>query len=479
MAMRSFVNCGSKSYGKEVFAAVAAVVALGLALPARGQTNLSGAMPGGPVASPAPTTAPAPGVTITAVQPFVGAITADRVYVRPAPGTNYYQLVQLKKDDTVQVVGTGMGWYQIVPPAGVYCLIAKEYVDADADGKTGTINRDYINIRAGSTLNPNRSDVVLALARKGTKLVLQGPIDVNSTKFYKIAPPEKTYVYVSAQFVKPTGGAVVVPPPHATTAPGTQATTREAFIDIGPGAVAATEPAGVATTQTVATTGMAPTTGSTLVIEVPASEPARVVVVAPVPTTTYAAGAYEKYVDLNKRTVAEAKKPPMQQDAGGLLEEWNALAKTENLAPSIKQVAEARITELNKVVAWQKLAKDAKADDGFDAKIKESQEAQKGIEKLTAADTSGPPLAFGTLETSTVVVGRYALVNPITRRVVAYVDPSSELMLEKSLGQYIGVRGTYVSPKDADMKVIRVSNYTVLPSPKLGGGEGGAGTPKN
>ena len=494
--MRSFGLFHCESCRKD---ALLTLVVLGAALsfPAftQAQSILGGAAPGPAETMPAPATttaaphspmswqpqatgiptasAPAPISGITAVQPFVGTITGDHVYVRGAPGTAYYQLVQLKKDETVQVVGTGNGWYQIIPPAGVYCLIAKDFVDADADGKAGTVKNDYINIRAGSALNPARADVVLSIARKATRLVILGTVDIGTTKYYKIAPPEKTYVYVSAQFVKPGAGTTIVPIHTAATAPA----SREAIVDFGPGA-----PATEASTM-AASTQVGPTTGTAIAIEIPATVPAatqpREVVVIPVPATTFAPGSYEKYVDLNKRTVAEFSKPPTQRDAGGLLEEWHSLLQTENLAPSIRQIGEARITDLDKLVAWQKLAREAKADDGFAAKIEAARADQKSIEKLSEVDTAGPFLAYGVLETSTVVVGRYALVNPITRRVVAYVDPSSEIALDRNLGQYMGVRGVNVTPKDADIKVIRVSTVTLMPSPKIGRSEAPATEPKN
>ena len=41
--------------------------------------------------------------------------------------------------DTVQVVGTKSGWFEIFPPNGTYCLIIKDAVELDTDGKAATL----------------------------------------------------------------------------------------------------------------------------------------------------------------------------------------------------------------------------------------------------------------------------------------------------------------------------------------------------
>ena len=148
-----------------------------------------------PITATPPTTAPAEVAPVT--QAFVASVTSDKVYVRSGPGTAYYEIGQLAKNDLVYVVGTSKGWYQILPPNGTYCMIAKDFVDAA--GAEGTVKADYVNVRAGTALNKNRDpSVVLTVVRKGAKLKILGATD----KYYEIAPPEGARVYVSPQFVK-------------------------------------------------------------------------------------------------------------------------------------------------------------------------------------------------------------------------------------------------------------------------------------
>ena len=70
------------------------------------------------------------------------------------------------------------------------------------------------------------------------------------------------------------------------------------------------------------------------------------------------------------------------------------------------------------------------------------------------------------LQTSTIVQGKYALVNPATGRVVAYVDPASDIDIGTLVGKYIGVRGITTQPPGTDITVIKVSNATLQPTPK-------------
>ena len=389
-------------------------------------------LPAATLSVPATTTAPA--ATAPSTQPFVGVVTADRVYVRPGPGTEYYQLVQLGKNDTVQVVGSRGTWYQILPPANVYCLIATSYVEPDADGKTGVVKGDYINVRAGSAVFPTRADAVLSVARRGAKLTILGTTDIAGTKYYKIAPLDRSHVFVASQFIRIAPGGTV-PQISATT-------QRDTFVEVSP--PPATAPA------------------------LPPVETPRVVVVPPQPANTFAPGAYEKFAELNKKTVEELRKPVMDQDAGTMLENWKTFLRTENLPPSIKQASEARVSVAERVLEMQKIAKENRDDSAFTKERAALQEqAEAAFKAVEAVQNTAPYIAEGILRSSPIVTGRYALVNPITQRVVAYVDPSPEMDLSKLLDQYVGVRGTMTAAQEGEIKVIKVRNVTMLPAPKI------------
>src|ERR1035437_3715474 len=179
----------------EVLLGVSVMVALGM-----------GAGVGFAQTMPAVDMGPRSPVLPTATMPFVGTVTADKVYVRSGPGSAWYELGHVAKGDTVQVVGAKGGWYEIFPPNGTFCLIAKEFVETDAGGQSGTVKGDYINLRAGTATYKQdgwvKDSAVLCVVRKGTKLTILG----STEKYYQVAPTERAFVFISPQFVKEAPG---------------------------------------------------------------------------------------------------------------------------------------------------------------------------------------------------------------------------------------------------------------------------------
>ncbi|HUO09998.1 MAG TPA: SH3 domain-containing protein [Phycisphaerae bacterium] len=409
------------------------------------------------------TAAPVPAMEIGNVtQPFTGRITADRVYIRSGPGSAYYEMGQLSKGDTIEVVGSRLGWYQILPPNGTFCMVAKDFVDADLATHTGTVKADYVNVRAGTALSKREPSAVLTVIRKGTKLDILGGGGATD-KYYQIAPPEKAYVYISPQFVHQDPSAeykvpnlklppgAVGPARDTVTAPTTlpSATTPPATVEIAP-----SSPTEAATTP--------PTTPEATAT----TEPAKTVVVPPQPSPTFNASAYDQFSELNKRYQAELQKPPMQRDYEPLLKDYKALAASPNIPGSVAQGTESRITALEKLAAIQRLAREnATSTDAMAAQQKALQEQYSQAEKAIADyEQTGPYLAQGRLQTSAAVEGKYALVNPASGRVVAYVDPQSQIDISSLLGKFIGVRGT-THQSASGITVISVKNATLLPEP--------------
>ena len=409
--------------------------------------------PASTVASPAPTlvpvtpvlTATAPAVTDTAAS-FVGIVNADRVYVRSGPGVNYYEIGQLSKGDTLQVVGQRPGWYMIAPPAGSFCYISKDLVDVGPDGKDGTVKGEYVNVRAASAIHPASDYVVLTVARKGAKLTVLGTVD----KYYKIVPPEKAYVFVASQFVAPAPGgtAYVAPGLHAAGVTPT-----------------ATHPAPDVVENITLHPPVAPVPdGATT--EPASTEPRQVVVPPLPPTTMYSADAADRYSALNTKLQAEFQKPVAARELGALLEDFQALLTMPGISPSIKQNTQARIAVIQKTIAFQTLVKTQSADAEALSQQREALQKQYGPieEQIKASEASAPPLAEGRLQTSSVQ-SRYVLVNPTTGRVAAYLDPNSDVDLTKLLGSYVAVRGTVQSGAGLAVKTIKVHTATLLPDP--------------
>src|SRR5204862_1989875 len=85
-----------------------------------------------------------------------GIITSNAVYIRCGPGDNYYPTMKLDKGAKVKVVGAKFDWLKVVPPEGSFCYVARLYVDRHGDGTVGLVNKDAINVRAGSSLSASK-----------------------------------------------------------------------------------------------------------------------------------------------------------------------------------------------------------------------------------------------------------------------------------------------------------------------------------
>ncbi len=415
-----------------------------------------------PTTAPAASAATAPTAEALAVtQPFVATIQADKVYVRSGPGTVHYEMGQLSKGDLVQVVGARQGWYQILPPNGSYCMIAKEFVETEADGKSGTVKADYVNVRAGSAIYPTRDPYsVLSVARKGTKLSILG----STEKFYKIAPPERALVFVAAQFVKAAEAGVEYKIPAMKYPAGVTGIGADTVTTVVLPAAQTIEilPAGTGTGVPGGDGKTAEGTGAT-----DAATTQKTIELAPPKSLTE--GAYAKFNELNGRLEKELRKGLMERDYETLLKDYKALLVTADLPASVKQGTEARVSALEKMQAVQKEGKaQTETNAAIAAESKALQEQYEAARKAVEAyENSAPYLAEGILKTSTAATSKYAVYNPATGRVVAYVDPESEVDVSKALNSYVGIRGNTIGKTGSEVSIVRVKSLTMLPEPKL------------
>ncbi len=400
--------------------------------PAAGGTlRLDGPVPAtqAPAAPVAPAAAGNTGVT---AQAFVGTIVRDRVNVRSGAGVNFYELGQLSRGDTVQVVGSKNGWYAIDPPAGVYCYVVKELVDVEAGGQSGTIKGEFVNVRAASALHPASDYAVLTIAKKGTKVTILGSAD----KYYKIAPPDGAHVYVSGQFVIAAAAGTAYSTPTLQLPAGLPPpSTAPAIVDNG---------------------GDSTRPGESITV-----------VVKPQPATNFNTESRSSFAALNERTQAEFVKPILKEDLAGLLEEYKTLLKIADLPPSVQQGSEARVAIIEKRIELQNIARAAESPESNAA-----TEERKALERtwqdsqkqIADAELNAPYVAEGVLMTSEALKSKYVLVNPTTQRVVAYVDPTSEIDVSPLLGHYIGVKGK-VEQTDG-IKLVHAKTATLMKTPE-------------
>jgi SH3-like domain-containing protein len=108
--------------------------------------------------------------------PFLAEITSDDVYIRSGPGTQYYNSGKARKGDKVKVVSNKFSWLQIVPPAGSYSWISKQYVQIDPQNNTsGTVIGEAVRVYAGSDeVQPMHSASMQVKLNKGDKITIVG-----------------------------------------------------------------------------------------------------------------------------------------------------------------------------------------------------------------------------------------------------------------------------------------------------------------
>ena len=154
--------------------------------------------------------------------PYVAQITGSRVNIRSGPGTNYYSCGKLNKTDRAIVVGSKFSWSQIVPPAGSFSWISKQYVSIDPNNPAiGTITGNNVRVYAGSeNLQPMHSTKLQLQHNKGEKVKL---LSEEKEGYYKIAPPQGAYLWVLSQYTEPLGAVgeieVTVERPEPTIEP--------------------------------------------------------------------------------------------------------------------------------------------------------------------------------------------------------------------------------------------------------------------
>ena len=133
--------------------------------------------------------------------PYIAEITANDVYVRSGPGTNYYSCGKLNQAEKVIVVGSKFSWSQIVPPAGSFSWISQQYVSIDSNKPDiGIVTGNKVRVYAGSDYKePIHSTTMQQKLDEGHKVSLLGE---EKDGYYKIAPPKGVYLWVSTQYTR-------------------------------------------------------------------------------------------------------------------------------------------------------------------------------------------------------------------------------------------------------------------------------------
>jgi SH3-like domain-containing protein len=378
-----------------------------------------------------------------AKQPFLGQINANAVYIRSAAREDAYPVTKLEKGTQVTVVGIKFKWLKIVPPEGSFAYVPKAWIDRRGNGNVGRASRELI-AKVGSDLMDVKT-APMAKIEQGQDVQILGEKD----EYYRIKPPEGSYLYIAQQYVdpvKPVAQADVKPQPTPDSArpasPGDKTASQGAAKEIidalaNKNNSHANPPSTQPTTDD--NTAVADTAG-------PATQPADAV-----------ATASNTFDQLEGDFKSANEKPITEQPIAQLMSGYEDLLKQDSLPASMRRVAEIRVATL-------KLRNDAKTEFLV---TKASQE--KAMERRKALEAERDEIqerikqneitvyaAVGTLRTSSIQRGSqtlYRLTDPSTGRTVAYIR-TNDSKYATLLGQFIGVKGTINVDAALNMKTI-------------------------
>ena len=391
-----------------------------------------------------------------------GVINVDSVYVRSGPGEGYYPTQELTRCAAITVVGIKFDWLKILPPEGSFSYVNAAFVDHPGDSSAGKINRDNVNVRAGSLTNAMKTTVQTHLD-SGAQVEIMG----KEEEFLKIKPPAGAYLYVRKDFVTVAHPAVAANPDTANPQPA--APTAQNPPAAGPAIPSAPiDPANAILTSTPTTApsapiAAAPTTNPSVQAAAPSTQPA-VAAAPPPPSPEELFAQFEsKFSDISKQSLDS-------QPLDELIANYQSIAKSDQLSDELKSVVRIRIATLQarvdnkaKLVEVQRLEKVAAA-----RQLALQAEQQELAERLKQSQIQ-VFVAVGTLQPSSLQVGGgtlYRLVDPATGRTEIYVR-TSDAKITALMGQFIGINGEPTTDPQLSLRVIEPTDAQQIDESKV------------
>jgi uncharacterized protein YgiM (DUF1202 family) len=342
--------------------------------------------------------------------PYLAEVTGDDVLIRTGPGTGFYSCGKFKEGDKIQIVGTQFTWSKIVPPTSCYSWISMQYVNIDSeDPSYGTVSGDNVRVYAGAdNLRPSYSTSLQTKLSKGDKVKLLGE---QLDDYYKIAPPQGAYLWVSTNYTNKITPAVEGPMPRIAMAPGVD-TMQGTDISTGTG--------------TESETGMMDTVSDTNDIAVVKQET-----------------QLDKYYEVQKQIETERAKPMDQQDYTSIKEALNEIINDEN-ADKAARYAQAVIEQVKGYELAIEVGKTVKLQNEQLKKTKEQIDKAR-TERLTEIEDLGKYAVIGKLENfMTYGPGHYRIVDE-TDKTICTALPSikaAEKDFSSLVGKKVGLIGT-------------------------------------
>lgn len=367
--------------------------------------------------------------------PYVARITADDVYVRSGPGTNYYHCSKLNKGEKVVVVGSKFSWSRIVPPEGSFSWISKQYVRIDpANPGIGVVTGDAVRVYAGSEAQkPIHSEKVQNKLNKSEKVkIIAG--EEEASDYYKIVPPTGAYLWVSTRYIEAVGPvSEAALPVEAHDKAGAEA-VMEARPEVEPGVETEPEPA--------ATRAAA--------VEVSVED-----------------AKLKEYYALEKRIQAELSKPATQQKYASIKRDLSAITANKAAGKAARYAEFA----LEQVKGFE-LA--SKITDALKLQSAQLEEVQRRIDKAREAKLAQMPnlgkfAVIGKFAISNIYATQAALrhyrVLDESGRTVCYAVPSGPAQgvnLDKFVGQKVGLVGSIEPNPQTSSALVKFTEISQL-----------------
>jgi uncharacterized protein YgiM (DUF1202 family) len=400
-----------------------------------------------------------------------GIVNVDSVYIRSGPGEGYYPTQTLTKGANITVVGIKFDWLKILPPDNSFSYVGAVFVDRSSDGTTGKINRNDVNVRAGSLVNAMKTTVQTRL-NSGDEVRIIGKED----EYLKIKSPPGAYLYINKQYVTVARPALADTATPTIVTPNTTAAVKHEAVATdnqkpalnatgssiaGSGAIVTRTPTTAPSQQVAA----APTTNPSAVAmaAAPSTQPAQMAVLPP-PSAEELFGQYEA-------TFTEISKQPLDsQPIAELMGKYQTIASSATLSDELKNVVNIRLATLKarldnkaKLVEIQRLEKLDKA-----RQLALQAEQQELAERLKQNQIQ-VFVAVGQLQPSSLQVGGgtlYRLVDPATGRTEIYVR-TSDPKITGLMGQFVGVNGQTSDDPQLSLRVIDPTDALAVDEAKV------------
>jgi len=153
-------------------------------------------------------------------------VTGDRVNLRARPDLNVEVLDSAMRGEEMVCLEQTNGWVAVQAPESLDYWVAAEYV------QNGVVQPEKLNVRSG----PSQNYSVVAVLSKGETVSLRGEFN----DWLKIAPPQGSKVWISADFVeiieppKPEPVIETIPEPELVVEPAPEPEVESADAEPGP-----------------------------------------------------------------------------------------------------------------------------------------------------------------------------------------------------------------------------------------------------